>query len=192
MSLPFRAHFRFLILFRTGVVSENMQGLGAKLRKLPGQAKICTPPGGEVIAKICVLRSKDLYSRRDFATDASYVDHFFLSPPSGGGYVSHREFRRRCYQNNRVPPPLPPISSSSSPSSSPSSLVSVGGPFAKICTPHPEISANLRKYALETSPVADCENMHFAKIILSPYEPYSRRGVFVHTHALTVWTACEM
>ena len=29
--------------------------------------------------------------------------------------------------------------------------------------------ANLRKYALETSPVADCENMHFAKIILSPY-----------------------
>ena len=49
-----------------------MQGLGAKLRKLPGQAKICTPPGGEVIAKICVLRSKDLYSRRDFATDASY------------------------------------------------------------------------------------------------------------------------
>ena len=62
----------------TGVVSKNMQGLGAKLRKLPGQAKICTPPGGEVIAKICVLRSKDLYSRIDFATDASYVDHFFL------------------------------------------------------------------------------------------------------------------
>jgi len=29
--------------------------------------------------------------------------------------------------------------------------------------------ANLRKYALETSPVADCENMHSAKIILSPY-----------------------
>ena len=46
-----------------------------------------------MIAKICVLRSKDLYSVtcRDFATDASYVDHFFLSvsPPSGGGYVSH-------------------------------------------------------------------------------------------------------
>ena len=32
----------------TGVVCENMQGLGAKLRKLPRQAKICTPPGGEV------------------------------------------------------------------------------------------------------------------------------------------------
>ena len=29
----------------TGIVCENMQGLGAKLRKLPGQAKICTPPG---------------------------------------------------------------------------------------------------------------------------------------------------
>ena len=40
---------------RTGVVSENMHTLGAKLRKLPRQAKICTPPGGEVIAKICVL-----------------------------------------------------------------------------------------------------------------------------------------
>ena len=26
----------------TGIVCENMQGLGAKLRKLPWQAKICT------------------------------------------------------------------------------------------------------------------------------------------------------
>ena len=33
---------------RTGVVCENMQGLGAKLRKLAGQAKICTPLAGEV------------------------------------------------------------------------------------------------------------------------------------------------
>ena len=32
-----------LITHRTGVVCENMQGLGAKLRKLAGQAKICTP-----------------------------------------------------------------------------------------------------------------------------------------------------
>ena len=49
------------------------------------------------------------------------------------------------------------------------------GPFAKICTPHPEITdmANLRKYALETSPVADCENMHPAQIILSPYSRVS-------------------
>ena len=78
--------------WRTGVVSENMQGLGAKLRKLASQAKICTPPGGEVIAKICVLR---------------YIPFFPLSPPSGGGYVSHRESRRRRYQI-RVPPPLPP------------------------------------------------------------------------------------
>ncbi len=30
--------------------------------------------------------------------------------------------------------------------------------------------ANLRKYALETSPVADCENMHSTKIILSPHK----------------------
>ena len=39
--------------------------------------------------------------------------------------------------------------------------------------------ANLRKYAQETSPVADCENMHTAKIILSTeyfvFTPQSRR-----------------
>ena len=35
--------------------------------------------------------------------------------------------------------------------------------------------ANLRKYALETSPVADCENMHPAQIILSPYNHYPLR-----------------
>ena len=64
------------MIHHTGVVSENMQGLGAKLRKLPGQAKICTPLGGEVIAKICVLR---------------HIPFSPLSPPSGGGYVSHRE-----------------------------------------------------------------------------------------------------
>ena len=58
------------------VVSENMQGLGAKLRKLASQAKICTPPGGEVIAKICVLR---------------HIPFSPLSPPSGGGYVSQRD-----------------------------------------------------------------------------------------------------
>ena len=32
----------------TGIVCENMHALGANLRKLPGQAKICTPPGGAV------------------------------------------------------------------------------------------------------------------------------------------------
>ena len=137
----------------TGVVSENMQGLGAKLRKLPGQAKICTPPGGEVIAKICVLRSKDLYSVtcRDFATGASYVDHFFLSPPSGGGYVSHREFRRRCYiKIIGVPPPLPPplFLVALPPPPRASSLLGARA-FAKICTPHPE------RYR------PTCENMHW-------------------------------
>ena len=70
---------------RTGVVSENMQGLGAKLRKLASQAKICTPPGGEVIAKICVLR---------------YIPFFPLSPPSGGGYVSW-EFRQTAAVDTR-------------------------------------------------------------------------------------------
>ena len=40
----------------------------------------------------------------------------------------------------------------------------------KFALPTPRYGvANLRKYALETSPVADCENMHSAKIILSPY-----------------------
>ena len=31
---------------------------GRKLPKLPWQAKICTPPGGEVIAKICNVKSE--------------------------------------------------------------------------------------------------------------------------------------
>ena len=31
----------------TGIVCENMHALGANLRKLPRQAKICTPPGGQ-------------------------------------------------------------------------------------------------------------------------------------------------
>ena len=63
----------------TGVVSENMQGLGAKLRKLPGQAKICTPPGGEVIAKICVLRFKDLYSRIETSLRTRHMSTIFPS-----------------------------------------------------------------------------------------------------------------
>ena len=36
----------------TGVVCENMHAFGANLRKLPRQAKICTPPGGAMLAKI--------------------------------------------------------------------------------------------------------------------------------------------
>ena len=42
----------------TGIVCENMHALGANLRKLAGQAKICTPPGGAVVAKICKLYDK--------------------------------------------------------------------------------------------------------------------------------------
>ena len=42
--LPSRHH--------TGVVCENMHAFGANLRKLPRQAKICTPPGGAMLAKI--------------------------------------------------------------------------------------------------------------------------------------------
>ena len=38
----------------TGIVCENMQGLGAKLRKLPRQAKICTPPGGDACPVSCL------------------------------------------------------------------------------------------------------------------------------------------
>ena len=33
----------------------TLLGLGANLRKLSGQAKICTPPGGAMVAKICKL-----------------------------------------------------------------------------------------------------------------------------------------
>ena len=40
--------------------------------------------------------------------------------------------------------------------------------------------ANLRKYALETSPVADCENMHSAKIILYTNTHAKRRELNVN------------
>ena len=39
----------------TGIVCENMHALGENLRKLLLQAKICTPPGGAMVAKICKL-----------------------------------------------------------------------------------------------------------------------------------------
>jgi len=39
-----------------------MQGLGAKLRKLAAKRKYARRPEGKVIAKICVLRSKDPYT----------------------------------------------------------------------------------------------------------------------------------
>jgi hypothetical protein len=39
-----------------GVVCENMQGLAGRLRKL--HATLCTPPEGEVIAKICNMKSE--------------------------------------------------------------------------------------------------------------------------------------
>ena len=42
-------------------VCENMHALGANLRKLASQAKICTPPGGALVAKICKLRTNTVY-----------------------------------------------------------------------------------------------------------------------------------
>ena len=42
-------------LAHTGIVCENMHALGENLRKLLLQAKICTPPGGAMVAKICKL-----------------------------------------------------------------------------------------------------------------------------------------
>ena len=52
----------------------------------------------------------------------------------------------------------------------------------KFAHPTSRDMANLRKYALETSPVADCENMHSAKIILSPYgsRPCDSHSIFCH------------
>ena len=40
----------------------------------------------------------------------------------------------------------------------------------------------MRKYALETSPGADCENMRSAKIILSPYDPRTQRETCTLSH----------
>ena len=43
--------------------------------------------------------------------------------------------------------------------------------FAKMCILHPAEWANLRKYALQTYPGADCENMRAAKITYYPRMP---------------------
>ena len=48
VSVPFNWGAASQLPWRhTGIVCENMQALGANLRKLPRQAKICTPPGGQ-------------------------------------------------------------------------------------------------------------------------------------------------
>ena len=65
-------HTRWLYrLVAYGGSMRKYARFGRELRKLTRQAKICTPPGGEVIAKICVLRSKDLYSARHFSLQTS-------------------------------------------------------------------------------------------------------------------------
>ena len=140
-----------------------MQGLGAKLRKLPGQAKICTPPGGEVIAKICVLRSKDLYSRIETSLRTRHMSTIFSSRRLAAAATFHI--------GNFVAAAIKIIgflpSSSSSPSSSPcpSSLVSVGGP-------------RLRKFALPTPRSGHwptCENMCTGNLTRSGLRKYALR-----------------
>ena len=118
---------------------------GRELRKLTRQAKICTPPGGEVIAKICVLRSKDLYSRietgralprvRQHEVRQSHIGCRAFEQPFGlrpliAGFLlvlaGRMSGQLACYGIGRR----------------------ALGPFAKICTPHPEIWPT-------------CENMHW-------------------------------
>ena len=145
---------------------------GRELRKLTRQAKICTPPGGEVIAKICVLRSKDLYSRIDFATDGHICRQFFPLRRLAAAATFHI--------GNFVAAAIKIIgflpSSSSSPSSSPcpSSLVSVGGP-------------RLRKFALPTPRSGHwptCENMCTGNLTRSGLRKYALR----QNHTIPVWS----
>ena len=96
--------------------------MGAKLRKLPRQAKICTPPGGDARAV-----------SRHVCLDMS-------------GHV------RTC-------------------------------PDTRWTQVH-----CMRKYALETSPGADCENMCSAKVILSPYGVAAHRAAARETcRVCTLW-----
>ena len=106
--------------------------------------------------------------------------HNFLSPPSGGGYVSHRNFVAAAVKFGfllllflllflvvfLLLTLLYPGASQGR------ALV---GPVCENLHSPPRDIANLRKYALESSPVADCENMHSAKIILSPYSKLERK-----------------
>ena len=141
----------------TGIVCENMHALGANLRKLPGQAKICTPPGGcdgcENIG--------DKYSGRGFT-------HHKLT------YSDKRDSREYPSPKHNCSPArggdvlqASPVLSNSGPSSSPSSRA-LRGVFAKICIPHPGRMGQLAKICTGDCPGADCENMRNAKIITIP------------------------
>ena len=76
----------------TGMVCENMQGFGAKLRKLPGQAKICTPPGGDVIAKICNTSSQRAIGRTGLLSIEAQSPLSSFGLPARCGPVSDCEF----------------------------------------------------------------------------------------------------
>ena len=101
-----------------------------KLGKLNVQAKICTPPGGAMLAKICIvllacrLGAATFYRHDTLVTAAVQLGSLLVSLP-------HLPYSL-----------LPLLSFLSSPSSYPL--------LAKICIPHPSDHrwANLRKYAL--------------------------------------------
>ena len=132
------------------------------MRKLTRQAKICTPPGGEVIAKICVLRSKDLYSRIETGRALPRVRQHEVRQSHIGCRAFEQPFGLR---------PLSLIAGFllvlAGRMSGQLACYGTGACWArlrKFALPTPRY---LRKYAQETSPVADCENMHTAKIILT-------------------------
>ena len=77
---------------------RKMHAFGANLRKLQLQAKICTPPGGAMVAKICklctvtnVLGSQThlLRHKRKLTPHTN----FFLLPPRGGDVSQAKESR---------------------------------------------------------------------------------------------------
>ena len=139
-----------------------------------------------MIAKICVLRSKEIYTQYRLRYRRVLIGPIFPSRRLAAAATFHIE--------NYISSPL--LSNSGSSSSSSSLLeclraaclgtgqlacYGIGARSArfvrKFALPTP--MANLRKYALETSPVANCENMHSAKIILSPYRARAHTAVSI-------------
>ena len=148
-----------------------MHGLGAKLRKLAGQAKICTPPGGEVIAKICVPGSiHTQYNSRlrlRYGRVISYMSHFSSRRLAAAATFHIGNFVAAAVNFGFLllflSPPLPATSSSSS------SLCE------NLHSPPREMVQLLRKYALETSPVAALRKYALRQNHTIPVYPHATR-----------------
>ena len=145
----------------TGIVCENMHALGANLRKLPGQAKICTPPGGcggceNIGDKVLRLQVEVSHITNSPTQTRETVESTHLQNIIARRLGAATFYRRRRCCPIRVPPRLP--------------LVELyGACLRKFAFLTRAEWANLRKYALETARERIAKICATPKSLLSPY-----------------------